>query len=96
MNKEKAQAALLTGAIQNGIPLETVIREIEKAIAAAYQSAQKDPAALEKWRKIPCKGEVPSALEMISYLGEVVMGLQDKPNSHADPNCAETIKDFYC
>ena len=96
MNKEKAQAALLTVALQKGIPLEAVIQEIDTAIAAAYQTAQKNPASLDKWKRIPCKGEIPTALEMVSYLGDIVVGIQAEPNHNESPDCAKKIKDFYC
>ena len=76
MNRNDAQAyrALTKIARREGIPVEQVISEIEKAIRAAYLSAQNsgDQAALERWAEIPCEGNLPTALELITYLGDKV------------------------
>lgn len=54
--------------------MDQVVREIEEAILDAYSSAQKnnDRATLDQWADIPCEGHLPTALELITYLGNKV------------------------
>lgn len=70
MDKEKAHRALVKTAQMNHTSVESVIQEIDEAIALAIATA--DPAAREFWRKIPHSGERPSAEEVVAYLGEVL------------------------
>lgn len=76
MHKKYARAhkALTKIALREGKPVEQVIKEIEKAIADAHSSAMKnnDLATLEKWAAIPSEGHLPTALELITYLGNKV------------------------
>ncbi len=73
MNTDRANHALEKLARQKGLPVESVIAEIESAIAqtAAGQSR-------ELFRKIPCAGELPTAPEMIAYISEMAMGMREK------------------
>ena len=70
----KARIALAKIAKRESIPVAQVMEEIETAILEAYTSAHKanDQATLDKWAEIPSEGQIPSALELITYLGEKV------------------------
>ena len=70
----RAHRALTEIARKEGIPVDQVVREIEEAILDAYSSAQKnnDRATLDQWADIPCEGHLPTALELITYLGNKV------------------------
>ena len=54
------------------IPVQQVIRDIEDAIQEAYLSAKEgnNQEVLARWHEIPCEGEIPSALELLTYLSE--------------------------
>lgn len=66
----EASIALSHVAEQNGISLETVIQEIDKAIEEAM--ADPDPMVQERWKHIPRSGEKPTALEFVAYMRSVV------------------------
>jgi len=71
ISKEIAAHALEEIARRNGVTAETVRREIKLAMLAGMCS--QDPKVQEKWKSIPCEGEVPTPEEMISYIaGEIV------------------------
>lgn len=71
---------------KEGVSLAEVVFEIESAISVAYQNAKlsNDQAVIKMWNEIPCKGGVPTAVELIDYLTNRVfevkenhLGLQD-------------------
>ena len=66
MQNKRALAALRRVAEENGVPLETVIAEIEQLIRACTKS--EDPDIRRQWAAIPCAGEVPAPLELMEYL----------------------------
>ena len=71
MDKQRIQKALESVARNHGVSLQTVIEEIEKAIAISYETAvaNGDHAVLAVWRQIPCKGTLPTVWELLAYLG---------------------------
>ena len=73
MKKKYAGAyrALKQVARLENVTVEYVIEEIEHSIRLAYAECIKrgDQEALEKWRRIPCEGELPTALELVEHLG---------------------------
>ena len=73
MNCEKWNAyyALRQVAKKEGISVQQVIQEIDVVIGEAYSAAKKgkDLEVLARWDLIPCKGEIPTALELVAYLG---------------------------
>lgn len=75
MDLKRAYAALVELAKQENLPVETVIKDIESAIKEGYESslAKNNYIALEAWRKIPSAGELPTAIEMVAYLGGITM-----------------------
>ena len=66
MKPEHARKALEAVAAQNGVPLETVIREIEQTIQIA--AASPDERVRARWASIPRSGDTPPPEELISYL----------------------------
>lgn len=68
-----AYYALLEVAKQEGVPLTTVIQNIEDAIKEAHSRAitENNTAIISAWSHIPCKGKIPTAVELISYLSEL-------------------------
>lgn len=68
MKQENARKALEAVAKQNGVPLETVIREIELTIQTAMASP--DPAVRSRWANIPRSGNTPTPEELVMYLTE--------------------------
>lgn len=67
-----AYQALEKVAEMEGISVETVVGNIEEAIAAAIKTSKErhDQQTLERWAQIPCSGDVPDAFELVAYLGE--------------------------
>lgn len=63
--KVNAKRAIEIIAKREGVPVETVRAEIEKAIQIGMSSPS--PAVQKNWRKIPKKGEVPTPEELITY-----------------------------
>ena len=74
MDTERVRRALEETARRQGIPLEEVICEIESAIEMVITQArrERDEQILAQWEKIPCKGDVPNAFELMAYIGEKV------------------------
>lgn len=72
MSQEKARKALETVALRNGIPPETVIREIEQTIQTAMASS--DPTIQSRWADIPRSGDVPTPEELVAYLAKRLTG----------------------
>ncbi len=74
MNTQKARFALKKVAEREGVSMEQVTEDIEAAILEAirHSYSQNDMAAIAAWQRIPCKGERPTALELVAYLAEQV------------------------
>lgn len=70
--RDRVYRALCKIASKEGIPVAQVIRCIDDAIQEAYFTAQRDnnQEILSQWREIPCKGKLPTALELVDYLAE--------------------------
>ena len=74
MADEDVIRALSEVAEQQGITIEEVMRDIEEIIDVTLASiyANKNQKAIALWREIPCKGERPTAIELIRYLEEKI------------------------
>ena len=70
MELKKAKWSIRQVARNHGLAEEEVIKEIEIAIQAAFEAVlrEKDAAAIERWREIPCAGIIPNAYELVDYL----------------------------
>ena len=70
MELKKARWSIRQVAKNHGLSEEEVVKEIEIAIQAAFESVlrEKDAVALERWREIPCAGVIPNAYELVDYL----------------------------
>ena len=68
----RAYHALRKVAQMEGITVQQVIRNIDDAIREAYSSAkdENNQEVLKRWKEVPCEGELPTALELVAYLGE--------------------------
>ena len=66
----RAYHALRKVAKMEGISVQQVVENIDEAIGEAYRTAKEenDREVIERWSKIPCRGELPTALELIVYL----------------------------
>ena len=62
INSEKAIRHI---AMREGITVEEVRKQIKLAMLAGLCS--QDPDVQARWRKIPCKGSVPTPEELIAY-----------------------------
>lgn len=71
MNIEKAYRSLQHVARQEGITVEQVIESIDKAIQIGMASP--DPKVQERWALIPRVGSKPTAVELVAFLGELMM-----------------------
>lgn len=70
MNKINAEATIRKIALREGITVEEVRTEMKKAMLIGLCS--QDPAIREKWKKIPCKGDIPTPEELIVYMAQHV------------------------
>ena len=68
MNLINAEEAIRKTAEEEGIDVEEVREEIQKAILIGIYS--EDSVTRKKWRKTPCKGRVPTPEELIQYLAK--------------------------
>ena len=70
--QRSAYEALRMVARKEGTSVKQVIRDIDDAILEAYKKKQKENnrEALALWHGIPCKGNLPTALELVIYLSE--------------------------
>lgn len=68
MDKARAAKVLEQVARENGVDVETVIREIECAIREAMDTDDVNVCSL--WERIPRRGVYPTAVEMVAYLGD--------------------------
>ena len=64
----KAKNAIIKVAQENGISVEEVCAEIQKAIDEVMKNTS--PQAVKFWEKIPRKGEKPTPEEFIDYMRE--------------------------
>ena len=85
MNTERAYRILKEIAMQHGTTVERVIADIEKSINDAIATTKRtnDVNAMKQWEKIPCVGEIPTAVEFVAYLGERLA--QEKNGHNAVP-----------
>lgn len=74
MDESAAYMAILNSATKHGITVEKAMSEIEFSISEAIRiaKAENNTHALKLWRMIPCKGEIPTAVEFVDYLGNIV------------------------
>ena len=80
MDIERAYNALVKLAISQNISVEKVIEDIEIAIREGYEATVKsgDKIALAMWNQIPRVGKLPSAVEMVAYMGETIFSQTPK------------------
>ncbi len=71
MNIEKAYRSLERVAEQEGITIEQVIEEINEVIQIGM--ANPDPIIKARWALIPRVGKAPTAVELVAYLGEMIL-----------------------
>lgn len=64
--KIDAEKAIQYIAQREGIAVEEVRKAMERAMLAGLSS--QDPAVQARWKRIPCKGDVPTPEELITYL----------------------------
>ena len=57
-------------AMKEGKPVEYIRSEIKKAMLSGLSNP--DPEIQARWKQIPCKGDIPTPEEMISYLAQTV------------------------
>lgn len=70
----QAYRALKKVARQKGISVNQVMQDIDDVILEAYTTARKEgnQQVLAAWREIPCKGALPTSLELVSYLANQI------------------------
>ncbi len=70
----RAKQTIREVAKKEGQPVRSVTDEIEYAIVQAYHEAREsgDPGKIAMWDRIPKKGEIPTAVEMILFLTDEV------------------------
>lgn len=56
-------------ALQEGTTVEYINSQIRLAIVSGLNNP--NPQVQENWKKIPCKGTIPTPEELIAYLGTV-------------------------
>lgn len=64
--KIDAEKAIQQIAVKEGVSVEEVRKQMKLAMLAGLCS--QDPIVQARWKKIPCKGEVPTPEELITYL----------------------------
>ncbi len=82
MDLERANYALEKLAKEKGLSVETVTAEIENAIAQAVQAKGNQSELL---KRIPCKGETPTAAEMVAFIA----GMISETDRKGEPKAAE-------
>lgn len=68
MKKIDVEEAIRKTAAKEGLAVEEIRKEMKKAILMGLCS--QDPATRERWKKIPCKGDVPTPEELIEYISK--------------------------
>lgn len=71
MNIKKAYRSLQRVAQQQGITIEQVIEDINEVIQIGM--ANPDPVVKARWDLIPRVGNAPTAVELVAYLGELML-----------------------
>jgi len=64
--KFDAERAIRTLAMQEGKTVEYIRSQMKIAMLSGLSN--QDPEIQARWKKIPCKGEVPTPEELITYL----------------------------
>lgn len=59
-------------ALQNGVSVPEIRKEIEQAIKAGMENP--DPEVRESWHTIPRKGKIPTVEEVIDFFSKAVKG----------------------
>ena len=70
MKKINAEAAIRKIAMREGITVEEVRTEMKKAMLIGL--CNPNPAIRERWKNIPCKGDIPTPEELIVYMAQNV------------------------
>ena len=70
MNRRKLKKVYTQIAAEHGVSVEEVAREIEIALKLARNNP--DPKVQAHWAAISCKGEAPSAMDVIAHLANEV------------------------
>lgn len=78
MDEKRIMDILQKVADQNGVPLTTVLEEIERVIDGGMESP--DPQIRMRWQQIPCRGRKPSVSELMVYLVNRAAGRLWFPN----------------
>lgn len=71
MNRKKlliAESAIKQIAVRKGKTVEEIRKEIQKAMLIGLCS--QDPKVQAYWRRIPCKGDIPTPEEVIAFLAK--------------------------
>ena len=68
MDLLRAENVLVRVAQENGVDVETVIWEIERAVQEAMDTD--DVTVHARWDSIPRAGAYPTAVEVVAYLGD--------------------------
>lgn len=68
MKKINAEEAIKKIAMQEGVTVEEVRKEMKEAMLIGLCS--QDSAVVEKWKQVPCKGDVPTPEELIAYIAQ--------------------------
>lgn len=66
----KAKKAVIQVAVQNGVSVAEVRRDIQEALDEGWNNP--DPQVQEYWRSIPSKHEKPTIEEIIEYISKKV------------------------
>ena len=61
-----AEKAIRIIAMREGVTAPEVRKQMKLAMLAGL--CNQDPAVQARWKKIPCKGELPTPEELITYL----------------------------
>ena len=64
--KVDAERTIRTLAMREGKPVEYIRKQMSLAMLAGL--CNQDPDIQARWKKIPCKGDVPTPEELITYL----------------------------
>lgn len=72
VNIERAYWTLQELAKQQGVTVAEVMADIDECINEAIVTIKRNnnQEVMERWKKIPCIGEIPTAVEFVAYLGE--------------------------
>lgn len=78
--EKKVEKILRQVARREGVTVAQVRRDINDAIRQAIEISklENNQHALELWRQVPCKGEIPTPEELIPWIAEYMHGKFDK------------------